>query len=474
MREAIKALSTDIGFYDDFSRYANGYALGNATTTPLVGPTYRQHWNGDAAASMVIENKALRAPVNTNNELSSAVAPPNGELDMTFMMETRSPSGFYNTNENGFTITFKESEILNPDGSGLFGLVGSIHININPSGVTDCQMWGSGSLPLVSPDARFMPTGVAAGGGGMRWNVRVRAIGNTLEITAFGKTLRWESALIAGRLAAATTHFYFQIGNTPFAGSPAPAERNYSVCHKMWANAPSLNLDAAIAGDGSSRMLGHANVVWPNLFAVAPGDRPLVGHDKTAIAATNPVFVARGATAANAATSRYEGPGSYFEGPVLMTWPCMYENAALPVLSRRTPLTAKVQSPANAVVTTGWRGLFKLNNLPPGMVEKTELVFTLGANSNSKQVAVRLGTVQRFTSGATTESGGIATLSITRQSLTGMSDLFVFEWWSAGLGHVKGTYEQNLGTTYAAFDLAVAGTALGDVTLISERTTVTQ
>jgi hypothetical protein len=460
-RAAIKAVSSDVLFFDDFSRYANNYQVGSNITTPIVGTTYLQSIDGTTPApgSMFIENGGLRCPVNSNNYLGFSIPNNNGELDVCVEIENRNPSGFFNASVTGFTLAFKEAAAVTPPG---IDPTSTMHLNINSQGVTDANQYlGQASTYLGTGDPTTAWGGVK--GPNAIWRVRVKAKGNLLEISAFGRTLRWTNSAMPARLAGDRIHLYFQLNNVTFAGLPAPAERTYPVLRRIWINAPENSLNAAFPGSGGHALEGNPSATYPNFLTVAPGDRPASGHSPNLWINENPALRVFG-TASVGADNRYTGQAAYVEGFLNLTPPTGGINPFRPVISPRTLLTAKVATAANAVLTN-IRSLQKQINLQQGMVEYQRLAGTFGANTNSKQIQVRETGSTIFDSGTTTQNGGVWTLEVTRQSITGTTEVFMFEYWSQATGILKSVSEFNRGTTFTSFNLHASGVAAGDVTI---------
>jgi hypothetical protein len=79
-----------------------------------------------------------------------------------------------------------------------------------------------------------------------------------------------------------------------------------------------------------------------------------------------------------------------------------------------------------------------------------------------------------FDTGPLTQNGGIWKLEITRQSLAGASETYIFDFWSAETGTSVTTASRNRGLANTSLSMNVQGTAAGDVTLLSERSMVFQ
>lgn len=466
LREALKAVSSDVLFYDDFGRYGEGTSIGTGVTTPLVGPTYVQAFD---VGSMVVENRGLRCPVNSNNYLGFWIPNYNGELDICFEIENRNPSGYYNTNGTGFTLAFKETEVVNADGSGIQP-TGSMHLNINSQGVTDANQFSGTASTYIGPGSPSSAWGDVKGPNAI-WRVRVRAKGDLLEISAFGRTLRWTNSSMPARLAGERIWMYFQLNNVVFAGLPAPAERTYALLRRVWANSPASSIAASFPGSGADAFEGNPPATYPNVLTVSPGGRPAFNSSAIAL---NPAMRIIGSAAPNA-SNHYTGVAAYCEGFFNMAPPTNDGGTVYrPVIARSAYLTAKVASPANAVLSNSLRGLAKQVNLQAGMTEYQRLAGTFGANGNTKQIQVKEAGGVIFDSGATTQNGGVWTLEITRQSVTGISEIFMFEFWSSTTGIVKSVIEINRGTTYTGMSLHAAGTAAGDVTIFHHTLACTQ
>ncbi len=460
-----------VGFYDEFQRYPDGYEIGNGSTSPLVGPVYNQHANGPSAGSVYIEGNALRGRANSNSYLGSAVATPDGKLDMTFDLETVSPPGGYEVNNSGFTFSFKSAQIVTNAGDGI--AVGeAMHINITPGGVTDFQHFQV-STPvtyLTQGPRTFLESNVVPGGH-FRWRVNIKAEGNRCDITAFGKTLSFECEAIRTNLSSPLTWFYFQLGITEFSGSPPPAVRNYTRLIRMWANAPELSARLALNEPQSNRFTGNPAAVYPNQITIRPGDRPLVGHSPETYRLST---LRVGGATLNPATNQYSGGGAYVEGKIRGTMPTGGLNPGVAVLGVEAPLTSALESPANTVTNDNFRSLYKGANLANGMQESSRFYGTFGANANPKQIQIREGGVTIFDTGSIAQNGGAWKLEITRQSLAGTTETFIFDFWSKQTGPLVTTATRNRGLVGSSMTMNVLGTAKGDVTLLSERVMVFQ
>jgi hypothetical protein len=454
----------DVGFYDDFSRYSDGYEIGRLVTTPLVGPTYTQNWTN---SSMYTEGGGLSCPVDGNNYLGSAIATPDGILDVTFDMVVVSPSGKYQRNAPGFTFAFKESQIVPDNGSGL-GISGGIHINIEPNGVTDKSHFQQstpvtnltkGDQTFTFPNTPVGPSLTSSFGGSFRWRVNIRVEGNRLDITSRGRTLSYECSAYGGRVGNPLTYFYFQLNNATFPGLPAPADRNYARLERMWANAPALSARAALGGVSSSRFDGNPNAVYPNQIRIQPGDLPLLNNLAQTVISSKTLMVG-GATVVD---SILTGGGLYVEGKMLQASPVNGGGVTSVVLSG-TSISAVVQSPVN-VSAANITGLPRLVGLPAGHTETSTLCGTFGANGNTKRIMIREAGGNVFDTGDITQNGGCWKLVIRRQSLTAVSTNFFFEFWSTQTGTILTNVGINRGLTFTTFALHATGVALGDVTI---------
>lgn len=460
-----------IGFYDEFQRYPDGYQIGNGITPPLVGPAYTQHSNGPEAGSVYIEGNALRGKVNSNSYLGSAVATPDGKLDMTFDLETASPPGGYEVNNSGFTFSFKNAQIVTSAGDGI--AVGeAMHINITPWGVTDFQHFQVATpVTYITKEPRSFLEGNFVPGGHFRWRVNIKAEGNRCDITAFGKTISFECEAIRTNLSSPLTWFYFQLGITEFAQSPPSTIRNYTRLIRMWGNAPELSARLALIEPQSNRFTGNPAAVYPNQISIRPGDRPLVGHAPEIYRLST---LRVGGAILDSATSQYVGGGAYVEGKIRGTMPTGGLNPGVAVLSVEAPLTSALQSPANTITNDNFRSLYKGTNLANGMQECVRLYGTFGTNANQKQIQIREGGVPIFDTGLIIQNGGAWKLEITRQSLAGTTETFIFDFWSKETGPLVTTATRNRGLLNTSLTLNVLGTTKGDVTLLSERSMVFQ
>lgn len=461
----------DVGFYDEFQRYPDGYEIGNGITNPIVGPAYNQHTNGPSAGSVYIEGNALRGRVNSNNYLGSAVDTPDGKLDINFDLETVNPPGAYETNQYGFTFSFKDSKIVTDEGDGI-AVGGAIHINIVPWGVTGFSHFQreTGVTAVTRPPHSFLDNNTLPGSQ-FRWRVNIHAEGNRCHITAFGKTVTFESEGIRENLRSPQTWFYFQFGIVDIPGSPAPSVRNYTRLLRMWGNAPEVSARLAGAGPQSNRFTGNPAAVYPNQITIRPGDRPLVGHAPDSFRLTT---LRVGGATFDSATNQYAGGGAYVEGKIRGTMPTGGLNPGVAVLGVEAPLTAALESPANTSLSNHFRSFYKGTNLPNGMQESTRLYGTFGANANPKQIRIYDNGQLIFDSGVISQNGGAWKLEVTRQSLAGNSETFIFDFWSKATGTQVTTATLNRGMTNTSLTMNVLGTAKGDVTLLSERVMVFQ
>lgn len=462
---------TGVGFYDEFQRFPEGYQIGNGMTQPIVGPVYRQHSNGPSPGSVYTEAGMLRGKVDSNSYLGSAVATPDGVLDMTFDLETVNPPGSHETNEFGFTFAFKNSQIVNDDGGGI-SVGGAMHINVVPSGVTDFQHFQRPTpVSHLTPTPRSFLNGSPRPGSQFRWRVHLYAKGNRCDITAFGRTISYQCEGIAENLSSDLTWFYFQLGITPFPTSPPPAVRNYTRLHRMWANAPELSIRFAQSEPQSNRFTGNPAAVYPNQISIRPGDRPLVGH---ALETTATTALRVGGATLNSATNRYSGGGAYVEGKIRATMPTGGLNPGVAVLGVESPLTSALVSPPNTSLNTNFKSIYKGTNLAQGMQESTRFYGGFGPNIHSKQIQIREAGVTIFDTGPITPNGGTWKLEITRQAVAGTSELFIFDFWSKETGTIVTTATRNRELLNTSLTLHVLGTAEGDVTLLSERVMVFQ
>lgn len=460
-----------VGFYDEFQRFPEGYQIGNGITHPIVGPVYRQHSNGPAPGSVYTEAGVLRGKVDSNSYLGSAVATPDGVLDMTFDLETINPPWSYETNNSGFTFAFKNSQIVTDDGGGI-AVGGAMHINIVPSGVTDFQHFQRPTpVTYLTPAPRSFLNGSPPTGSQFRWRVHLHAEGNRCDITAFGRTISFECDGVGENLSGDLTWFYFQLGITPFPTSPPPAVRNYTRLVRMWANAPELSIRFAQSEPQSNRFTGNPAAVYPNQISIRPGDRPLVGH---ALDTTSTTTLRVGGATLDPATNRYVGGGAYVEGKIRATMPTGGLNPGVAVLGVESPLSTVLASPPNTNPNTNFKSLHKGTNLANGMQECTRYYGTFGSNANPKQIQIREAGIAIFDTGLISPNGGAWKLEITRQAVAGTSELFIFDFWSKETGTVVTTATRNRGTQGTSLTLNVLGTAEGDVTLLSERVMVFQ
>lgn len=463
--DAAPTLRSTIGFYDDFSRYANGYEIGHMVTTPLIndGLTYRQSFNGDTPGSMYIEAGALRCPVGSNNYLGFSFNTPDAEIEMYFDIEVRRPPGSSETKGGGgFTLTHKESAVVTDPGN--INPAGGIHSNLGFSGVPGISHFQQSTQvnQISTNTAGFLPSGPAVG---VRSLVKVWAKGDIYEVTAFGKTLRYQSTAFPGRIGSPKTYFYFQLNNTPFAGQPDPSVRGYTVLHRMWGNAKGIKLDNT--GEKASAFDGNVPASYPNKIDIQPA-AAFVGHG----AAQRSETLRVGGAAVSGNT--YTGGGAYFEGLIRAT--TIPGNApgfaALEMTLFPNNFTAVVQSPAPASLATTFRGLPRLTNLPTGWRDEGHLAGFLGANGNTKRFQIKEAGGVIFDSGAITQNGGVWELKTYRHSLTGISEAFIFDFWTEQTGRKMAYVPINRGATFTTFTLSVEGTALGDVTLTTVRNTL--
>jgi hypothetical protein len=174
------------------------------------------------------------------------------------------------------------------------------------------------------------------------------------------------------------------------------------------------------------------------------------------------------------ATNRYAGGGAYVEGKIRATMPTGGLNPGVAVLSVEAPLTAALESSANTVTNDNFRSIYKGANLANGMQESQRFYGSFGANANPKQIQIREGGVTVFDTGTITQNGGAWKLEITRQSLAGNTETFIFDFWSKQTGPLVTTATRNRGLVNTTLTMNVLGTAKGDVTLLSERVTVFQ
>jgi hypothetical protein len=460
-----------VGFYDEYQRYPDGYEIGNGITSPIIGPVYRQHSNGPSPGSVYTEGNTLRGKVGSNSYLGSAVATPYGKLDMTFDLEVVNASGAYEINNSGFTFSFKDSQIVTDDGSGI-AVGGAIHINVVPSGVTDFSHFQRATTitPVTKAPFTFLD-GNSLPGSQFKWRVNIHAEGNRCDITAFGKTITYQSEGIRENLRSPLTWFYFQMGITDFPGFPAPGIRNYTRLIRMWGNAPDLSARFAGIGPQSNRFTGNPPAIYPNQISIRPGDRPLAGHGPEIFALSS---LRVGGATFDTTTNRYAGGGAYVEGKIRGTMPTGGLNPGVAVLGLEAPLTSALPSPTNTNTNDNFRTVFKGTNLSNGMQECTRYYGTFGANANTKQLQIREGGITIFDTGAILQNGGAWKLEVTRQSLAGATETYIFEFWSLTTGTRIATASGNRGTTNASLTLNVQGKALGDVTLLSERSMVFQ
>lgn len=457
-----------IGFYDDFTIQPDGAY----DVTPIVGADqYRQHFNGESPGTMLVEGGGLRCPVGSNNYLGSSIATPNGVLDVTFELVTVNPPGKYNRNGSGFTFTFKETQIVVNDGSGI-AVSGSIHINIDSDGniipshfqqATPFPKLTSGESLFQWPSKTGSGTLQSSSGSQIRWRVNIRAYGDRLEVTSRGRTIAFQCSAIAGRIGSQKTWFYFQLNNIPFAGSPVPADRNYTRLERMWANAPALSLMSAVRGESSSRFDGNGKTIYPGDVDYRLGDAPFVGHD---IASRNEPYRFGGATISG---NTYIGGGTYTEGLIRKTAPVTGINSLSVQGDSSWPLTTALASPVNASLGTNFMGLRRVVNLPNGVHDIQRVTGTFGANTNPKQIQVKEAGTTIFDTGSITPNGETWELEITRSSLVGASETYIFKFFSATTGLRMSTVAVNRGATYTTLTMHVLGTAAGDVTVHSRR-----
>ena len=459
---AAPTLRSTIGFYDDFSRYANGYQIGHMVTTPLIndGLTYRQSFNGSGAGSMFIEDGALRCPVNSNNYLGFSFNTPDAEIEMYFDIEVRRPPGSSETQGGGgFTLTHKESAVVSDPGD--INPSGGIHTNLGLSGVSAIDHFQQGTAvnQISTNTGGFLPGAPAVG---VRSLVRVWAKGDIYEVTAFGKTVRYQSTAFPGRIGSPKTYFYFQLNITPFAGQPDPSVRCYTVLHRMWGNAKGIKLDNT--SEKTSAFDGNVAASYPNKIDIQPATA-FVGHGA---GQRNETLRVGGAAISG---NTYTGGGAYVEGVIRATtipgW-----NPGFVALEFPQTFNAVVQSPAPASLATTFRGLHRISNLPTGWRDEGHYAGFLGANGNTKRFQIKEAGGVIFDSGAITQNGGVWELKTYRHSLTGISEAFIFDFWTEATGRKMAYWPINRGSTYTNFSLNVEGTALGDVTLTTVRATV--
>lgn len=460
-----------IGFYDEFQRYAEGYRIGNGITTPIVGEVYSQHSNGSSPGSVYIENNALRGKVDSNSYLGSAVKTPDGVLDISFDLETVNPPGQYEVNTSGFTFAFKNSQIVNSDGGGI-SVGGAIHINITPWGVTGFSHFQRETpLTVITRPPHSFMDGNPSPGSQFKWRVNIRAEGRRCDITAFGKTISFESDGVQANLDHPLTWFYFQLGITDFQGLPPSAVRNHTRLLRMWGNAPEISARFAGSSPQSNRFTGNPAASYPNIISIQPGDRPLVGH-QASLQATSTLKV--GGASLDTATNRYSGGGAYFEGKIRATMPTGGLNPGVAILAVESPLTAALQSPANTSLSTNFRTLFKGTNPANGMQESLKFYGSFGANANQKRIQIRENGIAIFDTGILVQNGGNWRLEITRQALAGASETFIFDFWCKETGQVVETAVLNRGLSNTSLTMNVLGKTTGDVTLLSERSMIFQ
>jgi hypothetical protein len=459
---AATALRSSVGFYDDFSRYANGYQIGHMVTTPLVsdGLAYRQSFNGDAAGSMFIEGGALRCPVNSNNYLGFSFNTPDAELEMYFDIEVRRPPGSSEVGSGtGFTLTHKESAVVTDPGG--INPAGGIHSNIALSGAMAISHFQqSTAVDQISTNTvGFLPARPSVG---MRTLVKVWAKGDIYEVTAFGKTVRYQSTAFPGRIGSPKTFFYFQLNITPFAGQPDPTVRCYTVLHRMWGNAKGIKLDNT--SEKASAFDGNVPASYPNKIDIQPA-AAFVGH---AAANRNETLRVGGAAVSG---NTYTGGGAYVEGLIRATT-IPGNTPGVVALAMPQPFNAVLQSPAPASLSTTFRALHRFTNLPTGWREECHYAGFLGANGNTKRFQINEAGGVQFDSGAITQNGGVWELKTYRHSLTGISEAFIFDFWTEQTGRKMAYVPVNRGGTFTTFSLNVQGTALGDVTMTTLRATV--
>jgi len=125
------------GFYEDFSRYANGTLIPNdGTFMPMVGNAWRISYNlAIAGATPIVQNGAFGDKTSKLWYVGSSVASKRGKFSMGAelgFLPTDSPAGINHWSVN---MSFSAQEMITAPSFGILP-AGVMHVNINATGVT--------------------------------------------------------------------------------------------------------------------------------------------------------------------------------------------------------------------------------------------------------------------------------------------------------------------------------------------------
>ena len=378
----------------------------------------------------------------------------------------RYPSG--NQGGPGFTFSYKTTPNFGSGGTP----ENTVHVNVDAIFPSPARYNPSGSPTLT----RKTVIGSSAGGAALNRVHRYRIWAKGTRLLVFYPGAMWEYEVSDGAaMIGETTYFYFQLNRLVWPGLDDPTVRPYTVLRRMWVNAPSHDQTSL---DLASPMLTGGNVVHPSRLDLRLGNRafgtPIARHNSGA-----PLGV--GGTSVSD-DNVITGTSAFFDGKIQagVGVSSIWSPGVVPVWCSELSRTSPLQSPANAVSTTSFIGLFTPWNMIAGSTVVQRFSGTFGLTAYNKEILVRSSYgmwLTLFTSGVTAQSGGLWTLEIRRMVHSSFDRTLIFEFWSASTGHIGGTYIYNRGSSSTTWDpcaLTVVGTALGDVTVLENTAVIYQ
>jgi hypothetical protein len=278
-----------------------------------------------------------------------------------------------------------------------------------------------------------------------------------LRIIFLGKVFRWQHPDMLNKFGrnGDLTYFYYEPGGEFATGTPNTQSRSTVALHRIWANAPRLDVTPGWGSNSYSGLLqsfagGSSNIQIPiNLL------------DTT----TQTWWYNPNQFSSNRLAVKGDG---YFEGRLRTRLSQFSNNRNIPV-SYDTVDSDAPGSQANNVLTT-LKSSDWLNSIPVGTTINTTYWGTFGANDNAKTILIdSAGT--RFTTGPLSANNIPWELQILRTRSTSVSHRLYFKFTTTSTT-VMSAVNFNIGDTYLAYSLQGIGTNTNDVVLYGGTTQI--
>lgn len=235
-----EAISTAVGFYDDFARRANGTTLLHGDAA-LVGTWRVAHGESGDDILPVVTGGCLRAQAGSLLYLGGKVPTPNGRFSMAYEIETR--ASLYPAAINFGLCTIAISKIPFISDAGGVDPTGAIHCGLTKGGVQSAGIYlgGTGPFTQISQSTQWEPQANSVGmANNRKHTLLVTVEGDELWIGIVGiGFVGYKDAQIAGQLTGADTHFMIEFGGDNEGATQHPT---VTYLHRVWAAADSFDV----------------------------------------------------------------------------------------------------------------------------------------------------------------------------------------------------------------------------------------